>query len=340
MRTTSPTTTRRTRPVLASLLGTIALVAGLVALVPSAGADVTPTATVNGTALAGDGGKLDGCTLAVVVDGLPADPAAPTTVAVAVAAVSPTAPEGAPIGLVDDSDTTTAASWSHDYPMDALVAPLPISTNGYRLRVTVAADGTGVGSGTYWLACGASQDGNPTRILFDVRWVTVDGTALAALPPEGVAEGWATTFLISGTSKKGTATCTYPAGSSTLACVYDNPGHGSDPGLVVPGNPEATYRVAVGGVPDGWLVDPSTVGTFVGRDVCPRGGGGHGEDDGGGEVAAAAAEGPFVCTHTVVLVQQPGSAPSTPDQPGSVEAADVIAPAPAAAVAGSPRVTG
>lgn len=336
----SPTTSRARR-VLVSVVGALALVLGLLTLVPAAGADVSPTATVNGTALAGEGGKLAGCTLSVAVAGLPAEPAEPTTVAVTVKAVSPTAPEGSPIGLVDDSDTTTATTWSHDYVMDALVAPLPVAANGYRLKVTVAVNGTSLGSGTYWLACGASQDGNPTRILFAVEWVTADGTTLTTLPPEGVTAGWGTTFLLTGTSKKGTATCTYAPGSATLSCVYDNPGHGTDPGLVVPGNPKATYTVAVTGVPAGRVADPTTLGTFVGRDVCPRGeGGDHG---GGHDGATVAAEGDWVCTHTVVIVQQPVTTPTTPTTPaaptGSVEAADVTA-APAAPVAISGSFTG
>ncbi len=110
-----------------------------------------------------------------------------------------------------------------------------------------------------------------------------------------------------------------------LACSYDNPGHGPDPGLVVPGNPRATYDVAVSGQPAGWTVDPATVGTFVGRDTCPRGD--HGDGDGDEEGSAApdgdGDEGEPVCTHTVRLVQEPAPAP-LPHGP-SVEAATAAA---------------
>ena len=149
--------------------------------------------------------------------------------------------------------------------------------------------------------------------------------------------GWQQTFLLEGTSKKGTAECTYAAGSGLLECVYDNPGHGDEPGLVVPGNPKATYDVAVNGVPTGWSADPATLGTFVGRDVCPRGHEGEGGEGGGGEGETTAAadpgggegEGPWVCTHTVVLVQ--AAAPPVVTQPApAVEAEAITAPAPLA----------
>ena len=176
--------------------------------------------------------------------------------------------------------------------------------------------------------------GNPTRILFAVTWETYDGVVHTSMPPEGLDAGWGTSFLLEGTSSKGVATCSYEVGSTTLTCDYDNPGHGSEPGLVVPGNPEATYIVSVSGLPTGWRVDPATVGTFVGRETCPRGGDGH--DGGHGEelLPAAEHEGGHTCTHVVALVQDPPP-PTTPTSTTTTTTA--AGPAAAVADAGAAR---
>ena len=87
------------------------------------------------------------------------------------------------------------------------------------------------------------------------------------------------------------ATCTYPAGSDVLECVFDNPGHGSGTdGLVVPARPTATYTVTVKWPPPDWTIDGANAGPYSARDLCPReegagheGAGGHegtGEDQG------------------------------------------------------------
>ena len=80
--------------------------------------------------------------------------------------------------------------------------------------------------------------------------------------------------------------------------------------------PGMEYTVDVEGVPDGWVVDAETIGTFLADDTCPKGGGGHHEDgeegeDGHGEDAlvTTAEEGEdghgeqTACTHTVVINQ-------------------------------------
>ncbi len=298
---------RRAAPVLAALAAMLLALGGLVG---GASAATSPSATVNGKALTGEGGKLTGCTFTVIISNLPDAPETPTPVGVTIAAVSPSAPEGAPITLVDDSATTSATTWTGTYPMDALVAPLEIKPNGYRLQVTVTADDTTLGSGTYWLACGAAQEGTPSRLVFAVNWQSLDQGLLTRLP-EGVD---ATGFTLVGSTDmgpKGTATCTYLPGSDELSCTYANKGHGSKPGLVIPGNPKTTYTVAVAGVPTNWVVDPATIGTFLGRDTCPRG-------HEGGETTVAAETGGSTCTHTVVLIE---TRPGEPTPPAAVEAA-------------------
>lgn len=288
----------------------LALVAAVVALVLStfvgaAAAEPVPelppgvTVTVNGLPTTGEeGGKIAGCTLSIAVNGL--DPQqSPTDVAVKVNAVSPTTPEGSPTTLVDESTSVAASSWSEDLVMDDLLAPFPIKANGYHLRVFVSIDGTLAASGVYWLACGAAQDGNPTRILFAVEWVAADGTTDALAPEERLPVAWRDGLVVEGESRIGDATCTFLPDATQLVCEYDNPGHGEHPGMVVPGSPEATYDVGASGIPAGWTLDATTVGTFVGRVTCPRG------EDHEVLVDTAEHEGSFTCTHVVRLVEDP-----------------------------------
>lgn len=248
------------------------------------------TITVNGTAMIGEeGGKIAGCSVDVVIDGLDA----PVPVDIELKAVSPTTPEGSPETLVTDSDLATASTWSGSYPLTSALEPFTPHANGYRVRVDVTIDGVLAGSSTYWVGCDEPQTGNPTRILFAVEWLGHDGVLVTEAPDARLPDGWRAAFVLTGTSKKGEAICTFAEGSGVLECTYDNPGHGDEPGLVVPGNPTATYDVAVAGVPDRWDPDPADLGTFVGRDVCPRGHGSNAED-----------EHSFVCTHTVRLIEQ------------------------------------
>jgi LPXTG-motif cell wall-anchored protein len=121
--------------------------------------------------------------------------------------------------------------------------------------------------------------------------------------------------------------------------------------------------VEVTGVPAGWTAATTTLGTFVGRERCPRGGGhdggegghdggegghdgGEGGHDGGegghdGDVGVLAADGgddghgggPRDCVHAVVLVQDPAPPPAEPPAeppvgpPGPVVAAGSLTPA-------------
>jgi LPXTG-motif cell wall-anchored protein len=332
---TSRSTTTRTgdqrasigRSLLAAAVAVFVLV--LVVLMPGAGAEPVPelppgvTISVNGQSMTGDeGGKIDGCTLSIAVDGL--DPQqSPTNVGVKVNAVAPTTPEGSPATLVDHSTSVEATSWSEDLVMDDLVAPFPIKANGYHLRVLVSLDGTLAATGVYWLACGAEQSGNPTRILFAVEWVTNEGITTDIAPDQRLPAAWRDSLRVAGSSHNGEATCDFLPDASQLACVYDNPGHGDHPGLVVPGNPQATYDVSATGIPAGWTLDASTVGTFVGRETCPRG-----EDE---VVVTAEHEGPFTCTHVVRLAEDPVPPTTTTAVPSTT-----AAPVPTTAAATTP----
>jgi hypothetical protein len=232
--------------------------------------------------------------------------------------------------------------------------------------IAAAAEGDGGGGG------GGGGEGGPTSLVFVLTWETDDGVALDALPAPSLAGFDAVSFNAGG-EQMGTATCTQAAGTADLTCTYDNRGHGSVPGLVLPRSPKASFTVTVTSVPTGWTVDPATVGTFAGGEACPRedghhddgGGGGHHDDGGGGGHhdttttatttqlgAAPAAEGdggtggdgaePVTCTHTVVLVQDPIPPPPPPPSPPVAPSPDVLAGAVSAAapVETSPAVTG
>lgn len=313
----SPRAGRRSAVV--AVLGLLALLVPLLGF--TAGAEepvpVPPPGvviTVNGLPMTGgEGGKIASCAISVAVTGLAENPDPATALGVKITAVAPAVPEGSTLDLVTVADTTEATTWSRDFPMDDLVAPLTRHGNGYHLRVNVSIDGVLAGSSVYWLGCDQPQTGNPTRLLFAVQWKTNDGVIHDQAPAAVLAAGWQSSFRLDGTSKTGTAVCTYAPGATVLECVYDNPGHGTNPGLVVPGNPKATYDVAVTGVPAAWTPDATTLGTFVGRDTCPRGGGEGDEHVTLGNLTAKedGGEGPFVCTHTVMLVQDPAPPTTT-----------------------------
>lgn len=229
-------------------------------------------------------------------------------------------PEGTSLTILERAWTASGPTATTDVDLTELVTGLEPRSNGYRLSIAVSVDGTAIGAKQLWLACGAPQDGHPNRILFEVRWLDVDGQPFAPPLDTAMAPGWRDSYAIEAASIRGTARCTIPAGTEQLVCDYDNPDHGSKPGLVVPGGRHHTYDVAQLGLPGRWVVDASTVGTFVGRDTCGTGGcggddcsGGHegdtggcdGHEDGGREEAAAsmdvaADETTSVCTHTVV----------------------------------------
>jgi hypothetical protein len=206
---------------------------------------------------------------------------------------------------------------------------------------------------------GGGGMGGPTSLVFTLTWETNDGVVHESMPAPALAGFGAVSFNAGG-QEMGTATCTQAAGATELTCVYENKGHGGMPGLVLPMSPKATFTVSVTDVPTGWTVDPSTVGTFTGGDVCPREDGGHEGDEGGEgghetttttiEGAAPAAEDggeggeggegggggkePTYCYHNVALIQDPAP-PVPPVPPAAVEAATIAAP-----VAVSPAVTG
>lgn len=250
---------------------------------PPGDGDDSIVISVNGTLLDADvGQKAGGCTVVVEVSGLDPD-AAPSTVGITVSAVAPTVPEGTTALLREDVRETVDGQLSAGYDMTNEVEAFAVKTNGYRLAVAVTVDGTSMGSRELWLACGAPQDGEPNRIVFEVRWLDAAGQPLAVPLDTTVPSGWRATYAVQASSIRGTATCTIPPGAEQLVCDYDNPGHGSEPGLVVPAGKRHTYDVAQVGLPAGWALDESTVGTFLGRDACPTGGcGGGGDHDDGG----------------------------------------------------------
>ena len=148
---------------------------------------------------------------------------------------------------------------------------------------------------------GAGGQGNPYRMTFTVTWLDPNGTPIgfpgAGLPIDGGTLFELTAFSRTGKGMQTSATCTYPAGSDVLQCVFDNPGHGSGTdGLIVPARPTATYTVTVKWPPTDWTIDGANAGPYSARDLCPReegagheGAGGHegtGEDQGAGETGA------------------------------------------------------
>ncbi|MCO8126146.1 hypothetical protein NHL50_02880 [Acidimicrobiia bacterium EGI L10123] len=318
------------------MLGAVLLIGSPLAL-----ATVTPLATegapvvvsVNGTPIDADAGqKVEGCAVVVEVTGLDPD-APPVSVGITISAVAPTVAEGSTSVLVEDVRSTEQGRLTAEYDMAPLVeaAGFELKTNGHRLAVAVTLDDTSVGSRELWLACGAPQDGEPHRIVFEVRWLDVAGQPLA-VPLDGtMPSGWRDAYVVRASSSRGTATCTVLPGAEQLECDYDNPGHGSGPGLVVPGGKRHTYEVAQDGLPAGWQLDESTVGTFLGRETCPTDGCDGGDhDDGGGshaggscggheeEVAASeatAAEDGATCLHTVVNQQRAPTAPTPVPDP-------------------------
>jgi len=141
---------------------------------------------------------------------------------------------------------------------------------------------------------GSGGQGTPNRMTFTVIWYDSAGTQIGDLDLVLPAE-WRDLFELSATSRTGqgmptSATCTYPDDTDVLQCVFDNPGHGSGTGLVVPARPTATYAVTVDwNVPD-WTIEGANDGPYSARDLCPRGaeGGGH---EGGGEEGGGHEEG-------------------------------------------------
>ena len=213
--------------------------------------------------------KIASCTIDVSASGLTTDP--PDTIGVRVVAWPPTASEEDRPVLVDVTEVSDAGMWAGSFAMDELVQQFDRSPNGYHLRFEFLVNGIKGAMKMYWLGCGEPQTGNPRRMLFDVEWTTHDGTPLTGRLDKSLPPGWRQQLRLAATGDRGTVGCRYPAGSDALTCTYDNPGHGDQPGLVLPGEPGTSYRVTVVGVPDGWVVDSSTVGVFLADDTCPKG---------------------------------------------------------------------
>jgi hypothetical protein len=239
----------------------------------------------------------------------------------------------------------------------ARVAAVAFATSVLLIPGLAAAEEGGGGGG-------GGGMGGPTSLVFTLTWKTNDGVVHDSMPAPGDAGFGAVSFNAGG-KEMGTATCTQAIGAAVLVCDYQNQGHGSLPGLVLPMSPKATFTVSVTTVPTGWTVDPTTIGTFSGGEACPRGEGGHEGEEGGHEggeggheggegghettttlegAAPAAEEGggggeggkePHFCYHNVVLIQDP--AEQVTPVPDAVVQSEVVAAAP---VVATPAVTG
>jgi hypothetical protein len=241
--------------------------------------------------------KIAGCSFEVTATGLATDPA--DLIGVKVIAWPPTVPEDGRVTLVDVTETSADGAWSGSFPLDEEVKQFTRKGNGYHMRFEVAINGAKSAMKMYWLGCGEPQTGNPRRMLFDADWFTANGKLLTGPMDDVLPDGWREDFAIQATSERGTATCSYEPGDDTMTCLYDNPGHADQPGLVLPGEPGTDYTVEVVGVPTGWDVDPVTVGTFLADETCPR----TGHDDNGEEADVATREEheSEPCIQTVVL---------------------------------------
>ncbi len=250
--------------------------------------------------------KIASCTFDITASGLTVEP--PDTVGVRIVAWPPTAPGESRVKLVDVTETSADGAWAGSFPLDEAVQQFDRKGNGYHMRLEILINGEMGAMKMYWLGCGEPQTGNPRRMLFDVQWFDADGTLLTTALDSALPAGWRDDFVLNAAGERGTVECTYPRGSDLLTCRYMNPGHGDQPGLVLPGKPGTSYTVEVNGEPKRWVVDTETIGYFLADDTCPKGGGGH--DDGHQEKAAALAAdegdeggGHEPCVHTVVINQ-------------------------------------
>ena len=144
---------------------------------------------------------------------------------------------------------------------------------------------------------GGGGEGGPTSLVFTLTWETNDGVVHDSMPAPALAGFGAVSFNAGG-KEMGTATCTQVAGSAELTCSFENQGHGSLPGLVLPNEPEGDVhrdddrraRRLDGGSDD--RSGPSPVARPAREDGGHEGGeGGHETTTTTLEAAAPAAEG-------------------------------------------------
>jgi hypothetical protein len=104
-----------------------------------------------------------------------------------------------------------------------------------------------------------SSEATVHRILIEVRWYDASGDVMDGLPADLPAG-----FAITAKSELGSATCAYPAGSSSLSCTYSNDASAPDnSGLWVPDG--GSYTVSQTELPAGW-------GSFAGIGKFPDSG--------------------------------------------------------------------
>ena len=93
------------------------------------------------------------------------------------------------------------------------------------------------------------------RIRIEVRWYDADNNVMGGPPADLPAD-----FAITAASDLGNATCTYPAGSTSLSCTYSNDASAPDnSGLWI--SEEKSYTVSQTGLPAGWS-SFGGIGTF------------------------------------------------------------------------------
>lgn len=122
----------------------------------------------------------------------------------------------------------------------------------------------------------AEKGGNPHLLTFEIEWHLSSGASPASLDAI-LPDGWQDDFELSATATGGqgspmSASCSYVG--DDLMCEYQNHGNGNgngnDGGMMILPKPGTTFTVMVEGVPTGWTVDASSVGTFLGATACPK----------------------------------------------------------------------
>lgn len=196
------------------------------------------------------------------------------------------------------------------------------------------------------------NSGNPHLLTFDVDWHLVGGAAPTSLKSV-LPAGWQDHFELTATATGGTgspmsARCTYTG--EQLNCVYENHGNDHADGMMILPKPGTTYTVMVAGVPTGWKVEATTIGTFPGAKGCPKHEGkgaknsqnngqgnnqnngqgnaygqsngqgnaygqNNGQGNGGGSPQTSARPDREKCVHTVVITQQAAAATTTTTAP-------------------------